>query len=139
MERRLYFVAGDLLSVVSVACAASFAASLLAPGQGPVWMPQGPVWMPLTMLAGMVTGMVVASLLSFLWIPLFGDFEVMLPTTLAGMVAGMFMGMIAPMWHPEAVASLAVGALVGLACWLWVYWVDSQAARKHPNAVSDGD
>jgi len=78
MERRLYFVLGDLLVNAIAGVAAAFSAGLVPPSWHPL------VAMPL----GMCVGAASASVVALLFMPFFGAFEVMLPAMLTGMVAG---------------------------------------------------
>jgi hypothetical protein len=119
MEKRLYFVLGDLLvnSLAGVAAAVS-AHALLAPSAHPF------VTMPL----GMCVGAVSASVVAFLFMPFLGAFEVMLPAMLTGMVAGMTAPMIG--------APAPTGASIGLAVVAWVYFLTAMAARSRDGRSS---
>lgn len=113
MEKRPYFVLGDLLVNVAAGVTAALSVRALVP---PSWHPV--VAMPV----GMFLGSLVASLLSFLFMPFFGAFEVMLPAMLTGMVSGMAATML------EAPASS--GALIGLAVVGWVYFLTAMAGSR---------
>ena len=98
MERRFYFVVGDLLAVSTAGAVAGLAAcGAIAEG----WN------MILAMLVGMVIGMLVATPTAFLFMPFFGAMEVMMPVMLAGMLSGMWVGMA------EAMTGLSGGAAAG--------------------------
>jgi len=113
MEKRLYFVLGDLLVNATAGVAAALCADALLPSS----------WHPLAaMPLGMLVGAVSASLVAFLFMPFFGAFEVMLPAMLTGMVAGM----AAPMLESPALS----GASVGLAVVAWVYFLTAMAGRS---------
>lgn len=84
MERRAYFVIGDILANSLVATAAVALSAWLI-GGGPGMWPG--------MLAGMVLGMALALVLSMLLAPLLGVMEVMVPCMLSGMLGGMWGGM----------------------------------------------
>lgn len=104
MEKRVFFIFGDLLTNVVIGGCAALLAGLATP--------QG--WgMLVSMFAGMILGMLLASLLSFLFMPFFGAMEVMMPAMTTGMVSGMVAGHIAatlPLSH----AYLAlVGSVLG--------------------------
>lgn len=105
MEKRLYFIFGDVLSdgVVSI-LAGLAAASLIGTG----WP------MLIGMLVGMVIGMLVSLLGPFVFSPLFGAHEIMLPTMLSGMAAGMVLGMAATLQSFGAATIVGIGALIGL-------------------------
>lgn len=85
MEKRLYFVVGDLFANALVGTAAvAVTAGLIGGSWG---MIPG-------MLVGMVVGMVVALPLSLgLLFPILGVMEVMAPCMLSGMLGGMWGGM----------------------------------------------
>jgi len=85
MEKRLYFIIGDLLGNVLVATAA---VALTA------WLIGGSWGMIPGMVLGMMIGMVIAIPLSLgLLFPLLGVMEVMAPCMVSGMVGGMLGGM----------------------------------------------
>jgi hypothetical protein len=70
----------------------------------------------------MFLGLLVASAVSFVFMPLFGAFEVMLPAMLTGMVSGMAATMLEAPAFP--------GALVGLAVVAWVYILTAIAGTR---------
>ena len=109
MERRLYFMVGDLLAVTVVG---ALAGVLMTAVIGTGWN------MLVAMLVGMALGMLVALPGSFAFMPFFGAMEVMVPTMLAGMLSGMWVGMFAAMTPLSAGAGLRFGALIGLFAWL---------------------
>ena len=84
MERRAYFVLGDLLACAVAGAAAGWLVQLAVPGD---WF--AAIGMALGMVLGMLAGMGCGALFS----PLFGALEVMLPAALSGMAAGMAVGM----------------------------------------------
>jgi hypothetical protein len=113
MEKRPYFVLGDLLVNVTAGVAAAISVRALVP----------PSWHPVVaMFVGMCLGSLVASVVSFLFMPFFGAFEVMLPAMLTGMVAGMAASLL------EAPA--LPGALIGLAVVGWVYILTAIAGSR---------
>ena len=113
MERRLYFVLGDLLAVsASGALAGALCAALFGTG----WN------MGLAMVAGMALGMLVALPCSFGLMPFFGAMEVMVPTMLGGMLSGMWIAMAAAMTPMGAGEGLRFGLLIG-----WFAWVATTA------------
>lgn len=85
MEKRLYFVIGDLVANALVATAAvAFTA----------WLIGGAWGMIPGMLVGMVLGMVIALPLTLAFLfPILGVMEVMAPCMLSGMLGGMWGGM----------------------------------------------
>src|SRR3989304_4005997 len=113
MEKRLYFVLGDLFVNATAGAAAALAVQALG---APSWHPI--VAMPL----GTCVGAVAASVVAFLFMPLFGAFEVMLPAMLTGMVAGMTASMFG--------APVLSGASIGLAVVGWGYFLPAMAARS---------
>jgi hypothetical protein len=116
MERRPYFVFGDI-----AACAVTGAA---AGWLSHVAVPHG--WFPLfAMVAGMVPGILVGVVGGALFSPLFGALEVALPTGLAGMAAGGLVAMLPDLVGGPATA-LWAGALVGLICLSLVYLLQSR-------------
>lgn len=85
MEKRLYFIAGDLISNIVVGIISVGVTTLLIGGN----MPMLP-----GMLAGMVVGMVLAMGLSMgVLAPRLGIMEIMMPCMMTGMFGGMFGGM----------------------------------------------
>ncbi len=105
MERRFYFVVGDLLAVSTAGAVAGLAACG-AIGEG--WN------MFVAMVVGMVVGMVVATPTALAFMPFFGAMEVMLPVMLAGMLSGMWVGMAEAMTGLSGTAALGWGMLVGI-------------------------
>ena len=112
MERRLYFLLGDLGSnALAGALVAAVSVTVFA-GDWPVL-----VAMPLGMLVGMGLGMVVALAASF-W---FGAFEVMLPVA----TTGMLVGMLGPMQDMSVPRAALAGALVGVVVLAATYALNS--------------
>jgi hypothetical protein len=113
MERRLYFVFGDLLVNATAGVAAALSARAVVTSS----------WHPLVaMPVGMCVGALAASLVALLFMPFFGAFEVMLPAMLTGMIAGMAASML------EAPA--LPGAIIGLAVVAWVYFLTARAGSR---------
>jgi len=113
MEKRLYFVLGDLFANAIAGVAAALSAHALI----------APAWHPLlAMPLGMGVGAVTASVVAFLFMPLLGSLEVMLPAMLTGMVAGMAGSMSG--------APVLTGASIGLAVVAWVYFLTAMAGRS---------
>jgi hypothetical protein len=116
MERRLYFLAGDMLSN---AVMGAFAAWLAAALVDPTWS------MPAGMFAGMLAGMGVGLLLMPVFVGLFGAMEVMLPVMLTAMLAGMVFGMAGAMLAPVLPMLLLGGGAIGILVLLLTYAVDA--------------
>jgi uncharacterized membrane protein YeaQ/YmgE (transglycosylase-associated protein family) len=112
LERRLYFIFGDLLACAVTGAAAGWLVHAMIPGD----------WHPLIgMVLGMLLGLPVGVVGGILFAPLFGDFEVSLPASLAAMVAGSVVGMLQGMAEIGAATALWGGALAGLACLAYSY------------------
>jgi hypothetical protein len=115
----LYFRIGDYLAGALTGGVTALAVRMLV----------GPQWdMVVAMLVGMATGMSVHLVLLLVLVPLFGDFEIMMPGALIGMYGGMLFGMRDSM--QQAYVSLgsacAVGVLWGVLVVLAVRWLDHQ-------------
>ena len=121
MDRRLYFVLGDLFANVLVATAAAgFCA----------WLIGGSWGMLPGMLAGMLIGMVVALLISLpLLAPLLGVMEVLTPCMLSGMFGGMWGGM----WPLRGTGILSWGIGTGLVVIIAMYALN--AAKSGPQEL----
>ena len=117
MERRPYFIIGDLLTnavagaVVALICTAVF---------GPAWP------LAVAMVAGMFVGSVVGMILAALASVAFGAFEVMLPVMTTGMLVGM---LAAPRAVPSPDAA-AGGALVGVGVLAVTYLLNARIHRQ---------
>jgi hypothetical protein len=101
MERRVYFILGDLLSCVAAGAAGGWLTELAHPGA---------CFVLIGMAIGMVLGMVAGLLLS----PFFGSLEVMLPASLSGMVVGM-------MHDISLMDAAGIGAAMGILCLAFSY------------------
>ncbi len=122
MERRPYFVFGDVLACAVIGAIAALAATA---GVAEWWS------MIVGMLVGMTVGMVVALLVGFaffFW--LFGAMEVMVPTMLTGMLVGMAFGMVETMRPLGSGAEAAVGALIGCAVLALTYLANARLSGK---------
>lgn len=112
MERRAYFILGDLLACAATGAAAGWAAHAVVPGG----------WYALAGMAlGMFIGFLVGLFGGVLFTPFFGSLEIAMPTGLAGMVAGSGVGMFGGMAGVDAATALWIGALAGLACLAFTY------------------
>lgn len=113
MERRPYFIFGDVLATLVIGSASGFLAAALI---GESWN------MILAMVVAMVLGMVLALVVGFaLFFWMFGAMEVMVPTMLTGMLAGMVVGMAAAMTYVSPGAGAWHGALIGVLTLVGVY------------------
>lgn len=112
MERRIYFIFGDLAACLTAGVLSGWLAHLVLPGD---WH-----FIALT-LAGMTIGMTIGVFIAFLFTPFFGALEIMLPTSLAGGLAGMAVGMAKAMTSPGASDAALIGASMGLASLAYVY------------------
>ncbi len=141
MERRPYFVLGDLLSCTVTGAAAALVVARLV---SPAWSP----W--LAMPVGMVLGMLVALPVSLIFVVPFGFMEVLLPGMLVGMLAGMWAGMemsmevaiesstkvggfipILPrLAAPANLHGAAAGALIGVGVMILVYAMNARLTRR---------
>lgn len=106
MEKRPYFIMGDLMANTLIGGVAAVAAIILINSS---WM------MFIAMIVGMAAGMFISLLLGLLiFIPLFGAMEVMLPAMLSGMFSGMVVGMWAAMGPVDLKTAFFMGALIGI-------------------------
>jgi hypothetical protein len=106
MEKRLYFVLGDLLVSTVAGATAGVTAHAVIPAS---WQPLAAV--PL----GFLLGVAASSVVALLFMPLFGAFEVILPALLTGMIAGS----AASFTERPAI----VGPAIGVAVLVWVYFL----------------
>jgi hypothetical protein len=112
LERRPYFIFGDLLACSVTGAAAGWLVYAVIPGS----------WHPLVGMAlGMLLGLPIGLVGGFIFAPLFGDLEATLPANLSAMVAGMATGMLVGMVDIGAGAAGGGGALAGLACMAYTY------------------
>ncbi|MBL4888388.1 MAG: hypothetical protein JKX97_00030 [Candidatus Lindowbacteria bacterium] len=110
MERRLYFVFGDVLACALAGGGAGLLAFYALPDD----------WLAVFgMLGGMGLGMIAGMLIGLLLSPFFGAMEVMIPAALAGMVSGMWVGMM----HTTISLSDAIGtgSGIGVLCLAFTY------------------
>jgi hypothetical protein len=112
MEKRLYFVIGDLFVNAIAGVAAVLSVQALVSS-----------WHPIVALpVGLSMGALTAFLVALLFMPFFGAFEVMLPAVLTGMLAGMTASVL------EAPAP--TGAVIGLVVVGWVYFVTALSRSR---------
>lgn len=122
MERRVYFILGDLLSCIVAGAAGGWLILLVMPGD---W------FVLLGMVIGMALGMVAGMLVGALFSPLFGAMELMLPASLSGMLGGMVVGMMHAMAGIGPTDAAWSGAAVGILCLAFTYRLQ---ARLHGEA-----
>lgn len=121
MERRIYFVFGDLLACILAGGATGWLVQHLIPGD----------WFGLiAMLIGMGLGMAIGMLSGLLLAPFFGDLEVMLPASCSGMLAGMIIAMGLTMTPVMAANAIGVGALAGLFCFAYTYILQARLSGE---------
>jgi len=123
MEKRLYFIIGDLLANALVATAIVALT---------VWLIGGSWCMSAGMLAGMVIGSVAALILSLvLLVPILGAMEVFVPCMLSGMLAGMWGGM----WPLDWAGIIQWGIGTGIAVVILIYALN--VVMTGPQKASD--
>ena len=119
MEKRPYFVLGDLFVNAAAGVAAALFSHSIVPSS----------WHPLAaMPLGMCVGTIAASFVAFLFMPFLGAFEVMLPAMLTGMIGGMVSSRLGD--------PALTGASVGLAVVAWVYFLTAMAGRSRDGRSS---
>ncbi len=125
MERRPYFVFGDVLACTVIGVAAGWAAWLVAPAGWPA-----PLGMIGGMAVGMLAGMVVGLIGNLPFSPLFGAMEISLPMGLSGKMAGSVAGMLEGMAGISAATALWAGAATGLGCLAFTYVLQARLAGE---------
>jgi hypothetical protein len=121
MALRPYFVLGDILTNLVAGIAAALCARALVGAHWNVLLAMG---------TGMAVGMLASSLVAFFFMPLFGAFEVMLPSMLTGTISGMLVGMLEPMRGPSPAEAAACGSASGIASIAWTYAVTAWVRRN---------
>jgi hypothetical protein len=112
MERRPYFIIGDLLNCT------------LAGGAGGwlTWLVVAGGWSALPAIAaGVVIGMSAGMLVGFFCSPFFGIMEVILPAALAGMMGGMVGGLTA-----TGEGAFLSGVPAGLLALIFIYLLQAR-------------
>jgi len=119
MERRPYFVIGDIAAALFAGAAGGWMGHAL-PGSWPM--------LP-AMFSGMILGMLAGNLVGLLFAPFFGAMEVMVPAALSGMAAGMILTMVEVGSGEVAL----FGASIGLGCLIATYslqaWLHGEVRR----------
>ena len=119
MDKRLYFVIGDLVANIVTGSLAGWFCWLL--------VPLGWHMVP-AMVVAMVLGMLMALLLFPVFAYFWGAMEVMVPIMFSGMLSGMIVGMRAAMMPSSLTEALFVGGAFGLAG-IVVIWVLNNALK----------
>lgn len=120
MEKRFYFVIGDLAANGLMGCLATAVSS---------WLIGGSLGMIPGMLVGMVLGAAVSLPLSLtLLVPVLGVIEAITPAMVTGMIAGMWGGM----WPLQGNEILAWGIGSGLAGFVIIYSLNAILTGPRP-------
>jgi Na+/citrate or Na+/malate symporter len=118
MNDRMYFLLGDIVSNLCIGILAGLASLALLQGSLP---------MLISMLLGMIIGMFIALIVgTFLFIRYFGAMEIMLPTMLTGMLAGM----TPTMFMIDLPATVFTCAAIGLVILAITRWANSLLTDK---------
>ncbi len=117
MERRVYFILGDLLACAVIAAAAG----LLTQSLIPVDWAAAPIVILIGMLIGLLIGLFAGIFGGFLFAPFFGAMELILPVTLSGTAGGMLTGMLHPLAGLTPGEAIQGGILVGILCLVFTY------------------
>lgn len=116
MDKRLFYVVGDLVANVIIGVIVALTA----------WAIVGPTWnMWLSMGSMMALGMVLGLVLFFPFSIKLGAHETMIPAMYTGMWAGMFVGMIASMMPLTLRHAAELGAMVGAAEIIFIWIVNT--------------
>ncbi len=126
LERRIYFVVGDLLACIFAGAAGGWLAHGAVPGDLSSLFGMF-IGMFLGMIGGMITGLVLS--------PFFGAMEIMLPAAQAGMVGGMIVAMQHTMGGIDPEDAVRSGAAAGVACLAFTYFLQT---RLYGEASPDG-
>ncbi len=121
METRPYFVLGDIVSNVGVGALIGVACAWLFPSGWNIVV---------TMIAGMIFGMVVSLPMAFLLSGLFGAMETLLPVMTTGMVAGMVVTMQSSLTTMRPEETARIGASCGLAVVIVTYLANAFIRRR---------
>ncbi len=74
-----------------------------------------------SVVIGMFVGMLAQIPVFLLFMPLFGVFEIMIPSMIAGMLGGMCNAMIATMYSLPLILGFGLGGAIGAIACMWVY------------------
>lgn len=116
MEKRPYFIFGDLLACLASGVMGAWLAQLAMPaGISPA------IGMVAGMAVGMLLGMLAGVVIGMLFSPLFGALEVSLPAGLAGILGGTAAGMLEGMIGIGGGTALLAGAGAGVLSLVYCY------------------
>ena len=121
METRPYFVLGDIFSNVASGALIGVVCAVLVPHG---WH------MLVTMITGMVIGMVTSLPVAFFLSGLFGAMETLLPVMTTGMVAGMVVAMQASLTATCLEDAARIGGLCGLGVVTATYLANTLIRRR---------
>ncbi len=122
MERRLYFIIGDILNCALAAAGGGWLTWLVVTDGWPI--------LP-AIAAGMVVGMMAGMLVGLFCSPFFGIMEVILPAALAGQMGGMAAGLMVAGYGAGLERAFLIGVTAGLLTLIFVYLLQ---ARFHGEA-----
>lgn len=122
MERRPYFLLGDLISNTGVGALVGVVVAFLVGESWPAW---------LAMVAGMMLGDLVALPAAVGLSALFGAMELMLPVMVSGMLSGMVVGMRAASHPLSTTTAVTWGAALGLVALLATYGLNAYVHATH--------
>ena len=130
MDKRRYFLIGDVASNAIVALLAAVAADSFFSASWP---------MPVAMVVGMILGMAIANLCCVICLMrFFGAMEVMLPTMLSGMFVGMVVAMSRTMTPLALFDHLLLALVIALLTTVTV-WAASERLRGEQLAPGIGE
>lgn len=131
MDKRPFFLAGDLVSNTLVAALSGVVIHSLMSNSWP---------MMIAMLLGMVIGMFVANLCCFVGLMrYFGAMEIMVPAMTSGMVAGMVVAMSRAMTSLTLFDHLLVSIICGILLTVIVWVVDTRLSGEQINQTLEGN
>ena len=122
MERRLYFLLGDLISNTGVGALVGVVIAFVV---GEAWPAS------FAMVAGMMLGDLVALPAAVGLSALFGAMEVMLPVMVSGMLSGLVVGMRAANSPLSTSTAVTWGAALGLLTLLATYGLNAYIQATH--------
>lgn len=106
LEKRAYFIVGDILSVIVAGVVVAFLCLALIPSDWNMFF---------AMFVGMALGMAVSLLTcASVFVRYFGAMEVMVPTMLTGMLVGMVISMALTMTEVSYSCAVTWGIVIGL-------------------------
>ena len=127
MERRPYFLLGDLISNTGVGALVAVVVAFVIGESWPAW---------LAMVAGLLIGDLVALPAAVGLSVVFGAMELMLPVMVSGMLSGMVVGMRAASGPLSNGTALTIGAALGLAALLATYGLNAYVHAAHRRRVT---